>query len=80
MIQKAIFNPGDRVRLTKSGSDRYIQPYRGWGERGRLATVIKCGQSVRVRFDCRGAPKRPHDYIVDIYIDDLELVEPIHVG
>lgn len=67
---------GDRVKLIPS--HRWLQPYRGWAERGRAATVLRAFQpqgsnqtTVVVKFDgtrVKGAagehPFAPHDLLI----------------
>lgn len=70
------YKAGDRVRLTAAGAERYIQPIRGWGKQGRFATVVVDGNHhIRVRFDCKRPQKRPGDYFVNLWANDIELVE-----
>lgn len=70
---------GDRVRVRQDIADQYIQPYRGWIENGRLATVLGNGHSLGrldLKFDCTRKPKRWTDYVLrSVNAQYLTLVE-----
>lgn len=75
------FKIGDRVRIKRGLAPRYVQPMRGWAEKGRLGTVegeFQWGPSwkdeFRVRFDTQRPPKWPDSYMRVFAEDEIELV------
>lgn len=71
-------NVGDRVRLKPHGS--WNQPYRGWAERGRMATVERVftpagarDELASIRFDRSRPTTRPEVFPVrDLTTESLE--------
>jgi hypothetical protein len=69
---------GARVRIRQSVADRYLQPLRDWGNKGRAGTVDMIGTldfqrgHVRVLFDTKRTPKWAADYIHWLPAKDLE--------
>jgi hypothetical protein len=75
------FKVGDRVRIRRELADGYIQPLRGWAERGRKATILRSGSwpygspSWLLRFDTARPPKWPEGYERTFRPDEIELIE-----
>jgi hypothetical protein len=74
----AQFKPGDEVVLTEPG--RWVQPYRGWGEKKRRAVVeIVDGPRplpIKVRFRSARPPKWPQNYVMWVTAKDIVLASP----
>lgn len=72
---------GDRVRIRADRAESFTLPYRKWGEQGRAGTVLWEVSSrlkwreLMVQFDTARPPKRPSDYRLTVFEDELERIE-----
>lgn len=76
----SIFKVGNRVRIKRDLAPGYIQPMRGWAEKGRLGTVEEEFHwdpswkiQFRVRFYTQRPPKWPDSYVKIFAEDEIEL-------
>lgn len=80
MSDKCCLEIGARVRVKPKAADRFIQPWRGRFERGRMGTVIRgpseniCGWMVE--WDHARTVKYPHEWRMVMSMSDLDVIEP----
>jgi hypothetical protein len=79
----APFNAGERVVISPSRVEGFLQPQRKWGAEGRRGTVLNCfmphgGREYLtvVQFDTKRPPKWPDNFIITFRPGDLQLVGP----
>lgn len=64
MIDESVFQVGDRVKIKPW--DNWVQPFRKFGEEGRMATVVHVwtgrhgDDRYRIEFDVKRRGARPH--------------------
>lgn len=75
------FKAGDKVRVKKEIAGRYIQPWRGWAESGRIGVILLVDKdstfragNIKVDFAGKRKVKYPYDYWSWFFAKELELV------